>query len=118
MFRWQFALSRSPFSVNIQWVPRLSVPRAEFVIQLGVTFYVNSRRSLHIFDCIKLVRCLSFEIRRLRQFGAKQTIITSDVHQCVPSIFPYCSPVISPAHSRNSDIFFVDVFMLLVVFLL
>lgn len=55
----------------------------------------NLRWSFYIFDCIKRIHCLSFQIYGVRQCGSKQTVVKFFVYQVVPLYSSNCFLVIS-----------------------
>lgn len=77
------------------------VSTAKSVKCLDVTFWTNLRWSFHISESVNHVIRQSFQIHRLRQFDAKQTVSTFVVHQCVLPISLYYSPFVFPRLYKN-----------------
>lgn len=86
-----FIPSHAPFYNGHLLTDSAFASMIEFGKFIGVTIPANIRCSSHIFNCIKQICPPSFKIRRLRQFGAKQTTITPFVHQCPHFIAPQLS---------------------------
>ena len=95
-FECLFSLSRSSFPSEPSFISGSPVLRVDTVKYLGVTLQNNLKWSSHILCTVGKLRRLSFHIRKLRQFTAKQSVISSFVTQCVLPIVLYCSPVIFP----------------------
>lgn len=59
-------------------------PKAESVKFWSVMACISLRQSSHIFGLVEIIGHLSFQIRRLKQFSAKQTAVISFLYQCFP----------------------------------
>ena len=61
-----------------------------------MTFDSSLRWSSHIQSRLNILRRLSFQIRKLRQFRVRPSVIDLFISQCVFPLVLYCSPVIFP----------------------
>lgn len=77
----KLSCSSSPNQLSIIYTAAVS--RAEYVKHLGVTIYINLGWPSYIFSCVERIPFPSFQICRMKQFGAKQTDVTSSIHQNV-----------------------------------
>ena len=95
-FECLFTLSRSSYPSESSLINGSQIRRVDTVKYLGVILQNDLRWSSHILSTVGKLRRLSFQIRKLRQFTAQQSLISSFVNQCVLPIVLYCSPVIFP----------------------